>query len=84
MLLRVAGARQNEILSYYPCFQGDMAQMFAELEWESIAEMSLEDFATAIFPILEDMIKESDKRKLNYENIPNSQHARNRSRVGRV
>ena len=51
------------LLSGPPCFQGEMAQWAAEQEWLSIADSGPED----LFPQYENLIKEADKRGLNYD-----------------
>lgn len=67
LLVKKSSQIQNEALMYYPCFQGDMAQMCAEQEWDNLNEMHPEDFALQEFPILEYLWEEADKRKLKYE-----------------
>jgi hypothetical protein len=42
----------------YPCFQGEMAQMYAESEWDVLQESDPFDY----FPILGDLTDEMEKR----------------------
>jgi hypothetical protein len=64
MLIRKAEAYRNEALQYYPSFQGEMAQMYAEAEWQSLATCPVEELLPPIFEI---MVEEAGKRGLKYD-----------------
>lgn len=56
----VRKAEQYKVEMPYPCFQGEMAQMYAEMEWGNLMNADPED----IYPILSDLFSEADRRKL--------------------
>ena len=64
MLLRIAGAKQSDALSFYPDFNGEMAQFLAENEWYRLNEMTVEDFAEREIPIYKDMVAEIERREV--------------------
>lgn len=64
MLERVAGRRKAMALCSFPSFNGEMAQFFAEQDWDSLDQTSNEEYAAQIFPIYNDMVDESARRNL--------------------
>ncbi len=51
-----------------PCFSGEMAQYYADMEYNDLMSSSIED----LYPIYDDMVKELTKRAASYsaENNP--------------
>jgi hypothetical protein len=47
----------------YPCFQGEMAQHFAEQEFETMQNATPEELAVYVYPIYTYLIREQDRRK---------------------
>lgn len=45
----------DEALSCFPCFQGEMAQLYAEWEWQSIVNSKPEDAHPSYSSILEEI-----------------------------
>lgn len=62
-IYRRAAQLQNEALVCYPCFQGEMAQMYAEQEWDALNEMDSEDFAEDVCPQLPYLLAEQERRR---------------------
>lgn len=58
MLERAAQVAKSQLP--YPCFSGEMAQYYAEQDWERTMEAEPEYF----FPIYEDLCREQDRRAL--------------------
>lgn len=65
LLYKTAAKNRNYALCYVPDFQGEMAQYYAEQEWDSLNEMSDLDFAFNNYPILENLIEDAERRKLD-------------------
>lgn len=67
LLCKKAAQNQNEALMHYPSFNGEMAQYYAEQEWDNLRETHPDDFALQEYPILLLLWEEADRRKLKYE-----------------
>lgn len=50
----------------YPCFNGEMAQFFAEQDWDRLQSAGTEEF----FPIYVDMLDEQERRKILLQTKP--------------
>lgn len=46
----------------YPCFQGEMAQIYADNEWDYITSKSIEDLCDLMYPAYTSLVKEYSKR----------------------
>lgn len=49
-----------------PALNGEMAQMFAEMEYEALFEMDAVEYASGSHPLFDDLIAEAERRGLNY------------------
>lgn len=52
--------RKASMLSDFPCFNGEMAQYYAEQEWDRLADTDIEEAC----PIYNDMVDEAERRNL--------------------
>lgn len=66
MLERKAEDLHNITLESYPNFQGEMAQYYAEQEWEQVAKEGCD--AADIYPIYSDLLDERMRRDLLKKN----------------
>jgi hypothetical protein len=65
MVLRMAEAKQNADLCFYPSFNPDtMASYYAEQSWDSLNEMDAMEYAETEYPIFNDLMDEIYKRDL--------------------
>lgn len=62
MLERMTEDRRDTCLSSYPCFQGEMAQYYAEQDWNRTASAPVEELAEQTFPVYADLVEEQDRR----------------------
>lgn len=62
MLRRRAQAQIHELTP--PCFQGEMAQYYADQEYDALMEMDEDEAAQSCFEIYEDLMDECERRKL--------------------
>jgi hypothetical protein len=62
MLERNAREHECEALGCFPSFQGEMAQYYAELAWDSIAENGIDP--NEITPLYDDLLLEKQRRNL--------------------
>lgn len=65
MLERKATENMDE--RSFPCFNGDMAQMYAEQEWFALQCVSPQIAASQLYPIYDDLITELNKRHGLYQ-----------------
>ena len=64
MVMRVAQQQKFAIEANPPHFQGEMAQMHADNEYNAVCNQSLEEFAYGCWPIVEALDAEIDRRGL--------------------
>ena len=68
MLERMAGARKREAEAWGPpSFGGEMAQLCAENEYETLYEAEVEDIASEEFPVYTPLVEEALRRQLTWE-----------------
>lgn len=65
MLHRAAEVYKNTIP--FPMFNGEMAQMYAEQEYDKLMDTSVEEIADSQCRQYKHLIKELERRKLSYE-----------------
>ena len=62
LILRSASRARSHALLTYPDFNGEMAQLLAEQEWDKLDAMTDEDFAESEMPIYKDLVEEIERR----------------------
>lgn len=68
-LLRYAGNEKNYSLCNFPSFNGEMAQYYAEQEWDVLNEMDDWEFAEMEYPIFKDLVDEAFMRNLDISEL---------------
>lgn len=69
MLIRHAGSEQANALLFLPSFSGEMAQFYAEQEWDHINDISAAEFAWENLPVFKDLVSEADYRGIEIEEL---------------
>ena len=68
-LLKYASEEKNYSLCSFPSFNGEMAQYYAEQEWDALDEMDDFEYAEMEYPIFKDLTDETIRRKLDIYNL---------------
>lgn len=65
LLLRYSSQEKSYSLCNFPSFNGEMAQYYAEQEWDALNEIDDWEFAEMEYPIFKDLVGEAERRELD-------------------